>query len=108
MASNLKSRKGISSELLAAVDYIKKGYYVAISLDPLCPFDLVVTDSDGNSFLVDVKTESKRKTKSGTHDKGGRIYRALTEEQQKMGVRLKYVPWDEDSKKIEELDGKDK
>ena len=106
MASNLKSRKGISSELSAAVDYIRKGYYVAISLDPLCPFDLVVTDSDGNSFLVDVKTESKRKTKSGTHDKGGRIYRALTEEQQKMGVRLKYVPWDEVSKKIEELDGK--
>ena len=80
---------------------------MAISLDPLCPFDLVVTDSDGNSFLVDVKTESKRKTKSGTHDKGD-IYHALTEEQQKMGVRLKYVPWDEDSKKIEELDGKDK
>jgi len=108
VATNLKSIKGISSELLAAVDYIKKGYYVAISLDPLCPFDLVVTDSDGNSFLVDVKTESKRKTKSGTHDKGGRIYRALTEEQQKMGVRLRYISWDEDTEKIEELDGKDK
>ena len=106
MATNLKSIKGITSELIAAAEYTKNGFYVSLSLDPLCPFDLVVTDSDGNSFLVDVKTESKRKTKSGTHDKGGRIYRALTEEQQKMGVRLKYVPWDEDSKKIEELDGK--
>ena len=108
MATNLKSIKGITSELIAAAEYTKNGFYVSLSLDPLCPFDLVVTDSDGNSFLVDVKTESKRKTKSGTHDKGGRIYRALTEEQQKMGVRLKYVPWDEDSEKIEELDEKNK
>ncbi len=88
MATNLKSIKGITSELIAAAEYTKHGFYVSLSLDPLCPFDLVVPDSDGNSFLVDVKTESKRKTKSGTHDKGGRIYRALTEEQQKMGVRL--------------------
>jgi len=95
MATNLKSIKGITSELIAAAEYTKNGFYVSLSLDPLCPFDLVVTDSDGNSFLVDVKTASKRKTKSGTHDKGGRIYRALTEEQQKMGVRLRYIPWEE-------------
>jgi len=49
---------------------------------------------------VDVKTESTRKTKVGTHDKGGRIYRALSEEQKEMGVRLRYIPW-------KDLDGED-
>jgi hypothetical protein len=96
MATNLKSIKGITSELKAAAEYTKNGFYVSLSLDPLCPFDLVVTDHHGNSFLVDVKTESKRKTKSGTHDKGGRIYRALTKEQQEMGVRLRYIPWEDE------------
>ena len=61
MATNLKSIKGITSELLAAAEYTKNGFYVSLSLDPLCPFDLVVTDDKGNSFLVDVKTESTRK-----------------------------------------------
>ena len=93
MATNLKSIKGITSELIAAAEYTKNGFYVSLSLDPLCPFDLVVTDDKGNSFLVDVKTESTRKTKSGTHDEGGRIYRALTDEQKEMGVRLRYIPW---------------
>ena len=100
MATNVKSVKGITSELVAAVEYMKRGYYVSFSLDPLCPFDLVVTDNDGDSFLVDVKTESKRKTKSGSHDKGGRIYRKLSKEQKKMGVRLKYVTWEELDDKI--------
>ena len=100
MATNVKSVKGITSELVAAVEYMKRGYYVSFSLDPLCPFDLVVTDNNGDSFLVDVKTESKRKTKSGSHDKGGRIYRKLSKEQKKMRVRLKYVTWEELDDKI--------
>ena len=100
MATNVKSVKGITSELVAAVEYMKRGYYVSFSLDPLCPFDLVVTDNNGDSFLVDVKTESKRKTKSGTHGVGGRIYRKLSKEQKKMGVRLKYVTWEELDDKI--------
>ncbi len=50
MATNMKSVKGITSELVAAVEYMKRGYYVSFSLDPLCPFDLVVTDDNGNSF----------------------------------------------------------
>jgi len=100
MATNVKSVKGITSELVAAVEYMKRGYYVSFSLDPLCPFDLVVTDNNGDSFLVDVKTESKRKTKVGTHGVGGRIYRKLSKEQKKMGVRLKYVTWEELDDKI--------
>ena len=100
MATNVKSVKGITSELIAAVEYMKRGYYVSFSLDPLCPFDLVVTDNNGDSFLVDVKTESKRKTKVGTHGVGGRIYRKLSKEQKKMGVRLKYVTWEELDDKI--------
>jgi hypothetical protein len=101
MATNIKSIKGITSELAAAIEYMKRGYYVSFSLDPLCPFDLVVTDDNGDSFLVDVKTESKRKTKVGTHGVGGRIYRRLTKEQKNMGVKLRYITW-------EELNGKDK
>ena len=100
MATNMKSVKGITSELAAAIEYMKRGYYVSFSLDPLCPFDLVVTDDNGNSFLVDVKTESVRKTKVGTHGVGGRIYRKLSKEQKRMGVRLKYVMWEELDDKI--------
>ena len=100
MATNMKSVKGITSELAAAIEYMKRGFYVSFSLDPLCPFDLVVTDDNGNSFLVDVKTESVRKTKVGTHGVGGRIYRKLSKEQKRMGVRLKYVMWEELDDKI--------
>ena len=100
MATNMKSVKGITSELAAAIEYMKRGFYVSFSLDPLCPFDLVVTDDNGNSFLEDVKTESIRKTKVGTHDKGGRIYRRLTKEQKRMGVRLRYITWEDLDDKI--------
>jgi hypothetical protein len=54
MATNLKSIKGITSELKAAAEYTKNGFYVSLSLDPLCPFDLVVTDHYGNSLVPQI------------------------------------------------------
>jgi hypothetical protein len=47
-----------------------------------------------------LKPKALGKQKSGTHDEGGRIYRALSEEQKEMGVRLRYIPW-------KEIDGED-
>ena len=79
-----KSAKGAWGELLLAVDYMKKGYWVALSIDPQCPFDMVVVDKDGKCTLVDAKCISVRK-------KGRKIYRMLNIKQKKMGVKLKDV-----------------
>ena len=79
-----KSAKGAWGELLLAVDYMKKGYWVALSIDPQCPFDMVVVDKDGKCTLVDAKCISVRK-------KGRKIYRMLNLKQKKIGVILKDV-----------------
>jgi len=88
-----KSMKGTWSELKAAAEYTKLGFFVSKSLDPLCPFDLVVTDTEGRSFLVDVKTISTRRT--GPR-KGHMITRSPNTKQKKMGVRIRYVNYEED------------
>ena len=44
-----KSRKGVIGELTLASHYIKKGYWVAMSLCPQSPFDLVVVDNRPDS-----------------------------------------------------------
>jgi hypothetical protein len=56
-----KSRLGAASELKAAVEFMKRGFHVSRSLDPQCPFDLVITNEKGESCLIDVKTKSFRK-----------------------------------------------
>ena len=83
-----KSRKGVIGELTLASQYIKKGYWVAMSLCPQSPFDLVVVDKNGNCKLIDAKTNSLRK--SG-RQKGLRINRNLNSKQKKMRVKIEYV-----------------
>ena len=83
-----KSRKGVIGELTLASHYIKKGYWVAMSLCPQSPFDLVVVDENGNCKLIDAKTTSLRK--SG-RQKGVRINRMLNSKQKKMRVKIEYV-----------------
>ena len=83
-----KSRKGVIGELTLASQYIKKGYWVAMSLCQQSPFDLVVVDNKGNCKLIDAKTTSLRKT---GRQKGMRINRKLNNKQRKMKVRIEYV-----------------
>jgi len=79
-----KSAKGALGELRLAVEYMNKGYWVALSIDPQCPFDMVVVDKNGKCTLVDAKCISIRK-------KGRKIYRMLKTKQKKMGVILRDV-----------------
>tara|TARA_R110002020_G_scaffold405417_2_gene615430 strand:+ start:430 stop:708 length:279 start_codon:yes stop_codon:yes gene_type:complete len=85
---NRKSAKGVVGELLVMIKYISKGFYVARSSDPLCPFDLVVVDKNGVCKLIDVKSVSIRK--SGRQE-GHKINRSLTAKQRRMKVRIEYV-----------------
>jgi len=71
-----KSAKGALGELRLAVEYMNKGYWVALSIDPQCPFDMVVVDKNGKCTLVDAKCISIRK-------KGRKIYRMLKTKQKK-------------------------
>ena len=83
-----KSAKGAWGELLLAVEYMKKGYWVALSTDPHCPFDLVITDQNGVSTLIDVKCKSIRLSGKG---KGQQIKRTTNAKQKEMGVVIVYV-----------------
>ena len=85
---NNKSAKGVAGELLVMIKYIKKGFYVSRSSDPLCPFDLVVVDKYGVCRLIDVKSISIRKKGK---QKGIKINRHLNATQKKMKVRIEYV-----------------
>jgi len=87
-----KSAKGALGELTVAIDYMKKGYWVALSVDPQCPFDLIVVDNQGRCQLIDSKCVSIRTTGKR---KGSRINRLLNKKQKEMGVRLKYVDCDQ-------------
>ena len=83
-----KSAKGVMGELTIAAKYIKKGYYVAMSMCPHSPFDLVVVDSKGNCKLIDAKTVSIRKSGKQT---GQRINRMQSKKQQEMNIEIECV-----------------
>jgi|TARA_R100001086_G_scaffold238405_2_gene163162 tRNA pseudouridine-54 N-methylase len=83
-----KSRLGAATELKVAADLIKKGFHVSKSLDPQCPFDLVITNDKGESCLIDVKAKSYRKSKSYGNKPGDKINRSLTEKQKKMNIEI--------------------
>lgn len=83
-----KSRLGAAAELKAAAEFIKKGFHVSRSLDPQCPFDLVVTNDKGESCLIDVKMKSYRKSKSHNNKPGDKINRSLTVKQRKMNIEI--------------------
>jgi hypothetical protein len=87
----IKTIKGVCSELIAAEQFLKKGYYVAKSLDPQCPFDLVVINKKGKVRLIDVKSTSYRKNKSYNCKPGDIINRYPSDKQKKLGIELYYV-----------------
>ena len=47
-----RSIKGVCSELIAVKEFLKRGYYVARSMDPQCPFDIVVVDKKGKATYL--------------------------------------------------------
>jgi hypothetical protein len=87
----IKTIKGVCSELIAAEQFLKKGYYVAKSLDPQCPFDLVVINKKGKIRLIDVKSTSYRKNKSYNCRPGDIINRYPSDKQKKLGIEIYYV-----------------
>ena len=86
-----RSIKGVCSELIAAKEFLKKGYYVARSLDPQCPFDLIVVNKKGKSTLFDIKTISRRKSQSYNCKPGDAINRSVSKKQKALGVKIYYV-----------------
>ena len=90
----IKTIKGVCSELIAAKEFLKKGYYVARSLDPQCPFDIVVVNKKGKASLFDVKSISYRKTKSYNCKPGDTINRSISKKQKSLGVEIYYVKGD--------------
>ena len=47
-----RSIKGVCSELIAVKELLKRGYYVSRSIDPQCPFDIVVVDKKGKPLYL--------------------------------------------------------
>jgi ribosomal protein L11 len=86
-----RSIKGVCSELIAAKEFLNKGYYVARSLDPQCPFDIVVVDKKGKATLYDVKSVSRRKTQSYNCKRGDTINRSVSKKQKSMGIKIYYA-----------------
>jgi hypothetical protein len=87
----IKTIKGVCSELIAAKEFLKKGYYVARSLDPQCPFDIVVVNKKGKATLYDVKSVSRRKTQSYNCKPGDTINRSVSKRQKSMGIKIYYA-----------------
>jgi len=86
-----RSIKGVCSELVAAKEFLNKGYYVARSLDPQCPFDIVVVNKKGKVTLYDVKSVSRRKTQSYNCKPGDTINRSVSKKQKALGVKIYYA-----------------
>ena len=86
-----RSIKGVCSELIAVKDFLRKGYYVARSIDPQCPFDIVVVNKKGKATLLDVKSVSYRKSQSYNCKPGDTINRSISKKQKSLGVEIYYV-----------------
>jgi len=88
-----KAQKGTIGEYQAIVNLTKQGFHVALACNPQCPFDLVAVSNDGNIRLIDVKSETYRKTyKKKTWNKRSlKIYRCPTKKQKKLKIELMMV-----------------
>ena len=88
-----KAQKGTIGEYQAIVNLTKQGYHVALACNPQCPFDLVAVSDDGDIRLIDVKSETYRKTyKKKTWNKRSlKIYRCPTKKQKKLKIELMMV-----------------
>ena len=98
----IKTIKGVCSELIAAKEFLNKGYYVAKSLDPQCPFDLIVVNKKGKTRLLDVKSVSYRKTRSYNCRIGTTINRSVSKKESMIVELVQFVRGkpNEEKKKI--------
>ena len=85
MAKLSKSVKGTISELKAITQLTQSGHWVAKSLDPQCPFDIVAVSKCGKIKLIDVKTISYRKSRNY------KIYRIPTQKQRALKIELMMI-----------------
>lgn len=93
------SIKGTVGEYLTIAKLTKQGFYVAKSVDPSCPFDIVIVDKNGKIQLIDIKTKTYRQYKKGKSlkhkpKKSCLIYRCPTAQQKKLGVKLMMVDYE--------------
>ena len=93
------SIKGTVGEYESIARLTKQGFYVAKSVDPACPFDIVIVDRNGKIQLIDIKTNTFRKHKKGKSlkdkPKGSyRISRSPTKLQKKLGIKLMMVDYE--------------
>ena len=93
------SIKGTVGEYLTIARLTKEGFYVAKSVDPSCPFDIVIVNKNGKIQLIDIKTNTYRKHRKGKSlkdkPKGSyRIHRSPTKEQKKLGIKLMMVDYE--------------
>jgi len=92
------SIKGTVGEYESIARLTKQGFYVAKSVDPACPFDIVIVDRNGKIQLIDIKTNTFRKNKKGkslqNKPKGSyRICRSPTKEQKRLNIKLLMVDY---------------
>ena len=93
------SIKGTVGEYLTIAKLTKQGYFVAKAVDPACPFDIVIVDKNGKIQLLDIKTNTYRKSNRGKSlkdkPKGSyKINRSPTKEQKKLGIKLMMIDYD--------------
>ena len=79
------SQKGVVGEYSIALDFVKKGYYVFMSLDPQSPADMITMSPEGKLEAWDVKTNTFRKYGKIYRRK---IFRIPTDKQKKLGIKL--------------------
>lgn len=93
------SIKGTVGEYEAIARLTRQGYFVAKSVDPACPFDIVIVDKNGKIQLIDIKTNTYRKRSRGKNLKDKpkglyRIHRSPTKQQRQLGIKLMMVDYD--------------
>ena len=95
---NKKHISGTVSEYSAINKLLELGFLVFKNVAPHGMIDLIAISPDDETFRIDVKTRSRRKTKSKKRQIGHEIYRAPSKIQKEMDVVLMIV--DSDSWKI--------
>jgi len=88
---NDKHVKGIVSELKAVQYLLEQGFLVFQNVAPNGIIDIVAISPDNETFRIDVKTKSRRKTKSKRRQIGHEIYRSPSTLQKQMNVVLVVV-----------------
>jgi Holliday junction resolvase len=95
---NKKHISGTVSEYSAVNKLLQLGFLVFKNVAPHGMIDLIAISPENETFRIDVKTRSRRKTKSKKRQIGHEIYRAPSKIQKEMDVVLMIV--DSDSWKI--------